>query len=111
MAAAFLNPENIKTHETGEIVIRVVAVVSMAIMAHFLVWLVRFITNWVVIRSAAKKNPVGFVTHQPKFITLTGLFSSAVTFIIYSAALGLMLWWAFGVDPRTFLTTYLATAS
>jgi small conductance mechanosensitive channel len=111
MAAAFLNPDNIKTHETGEIVIRVIVVISMAVVAHFLVWLVRFISEWIALKSAAKKTPVGFVTQQPKFITLTGLFSSALTFIIYSVALGLMLWWAFGVNPKTFLTTYLATAS
>jgi small conductance mechanosensitive channel len=111
MAAAFLNPENMQTHETGEIVIRVIVVISMAVAAHFLVWLVRFISEWIALKSAAKKTPVGFVTQQPKFITLTGLFSSALSFIIYSIALGLMLWWAFGVNPKTFLTTYLATAS
>ncbi|MEY2466742.1 MAG: moderate conductance mechanosensitive channel, partial [Verrucomicrobiota bacterium] len=111
MAAAFLNPDNIQTHETSEIVIRVIVVISMAVVAHFLVWLVRFISEWIALKSAAKKTPVGFVTQQPKFITLTGLLSSALTFIIYSVALGLMLWWAFGVNPKTFLTTYLATAS
>jgi small-conductance mechanosensitive channel len=103
--------KHLEPHESGQILIRVLVVASMAVIAHFLVWLVRFVTDWLVTKSAAKKSPVGFVTHQPKFITLTGLVSSAMTFVIYSAALGLMLWWAFGLNPKTFLTTYLATAS
>src|SRR5690606_31536312 len=52
----------------------------------------------------------GFVTQKPKFITLTGLVASALTFIIYSVALGFILH-VFGVNSQKFLTTYLATAS
>jgi len=111
MGAAFLNPENIKAHESSQMLIRVVVVISMAVIAHFLVWLVRYVSDWLVLKSAAKKTPVGFVTQQPKFVTLTGLVASGLTFVIYAVALVLMFWWAFGVNPKGFLTTYLATAS
>jgi small conductance mechanosensitive channel len=71
-----------------------------------LVLVVRFISNWLVRKSAASKTPVGFVTQQPKFITLTGLVSSALAFVIYFFAFGFILR-EFNVN----LTAYLATAS
>jgi small-conductance mechanosensitive channel len=53
---------------------------------------------------------MGFVTQQPKFITLSGLIVSALTFILYSVALGFILH-VIGMDPKQFVATYLATAS
>ena len=82
----------------------------MAIVAHFLVRLLQFIGDWLIRKSAAKKSPVGFVTHQPKFVTLTGLITSALTLVIYSIGLGFILS-VLNVPIKTFLATYLATAS
>ena len=57
-------------------------------------------------RGRAQRNPLGFVTHRPKFITLTRLIANVATFATYFLAVGLMLE-EFGVN----LTAYLASAS
>lgn len=101
---------SVAVDRSSHLVVRLVTILFLAVLAHFLVWLVRLISDWLVTKSAARTIPVGFVTQQPKFITLTGLIASAVTFIIYSVALGFIVN-LFGVDSRKFLTTYLATAS
>jgi small-conductance mechanosensitive channel len=101
---------NVGAHTSGRIMIQLITIVSLTVTAHFLVWLVRFISDWLVRKSAAKKSPVGFVTQQPKFVTLTGLVASGLTFLIYSVALGFILS-VFGVESKKFITTYLATAS
>jgi moderate conductance mechanosensitive channel len=90
--------------------IQIAVIVCLAILAHFLVRLLQFIGDWLIRKSAAKKSPVGFVTHQPKFITLTGLITSALTLVIYSVALGFILK-VLGMNTQQFIATYLATAS
>ena len=95
---------------SGQFLVRVLLIVALTLLAHGLVRLVHFLSNWVVRKSAAKRSPVGYVMHPPKFITLTHLVASALTFLIYSVALGFILW-VFGLDPKKFLATYLATAS
>jgi small conductance mechanosensitive channel len=91
--------------------VRLLLVICLTVATHFLVWIVRYGSNMIVAKSSAEKMPIGFVTQKPKFVTLTGLISSGLTFIIYSIALGFVLKIAFGVEPKQFLTTYLATAS
>jgi len=86
------------------------AILCLAILAHFLVRFMQFVSDWLIRKSAAKKSPVGFVTHQPKFVTLTGLITSALTLVIYSVALGFILS-VLGMDTKQFIATYLATAS
>ncbi|HET7625930.1 MAG TPA: mechanosensitive ion channel domain-containing protein [Verrucomicrobiae bacterium] len=98
-----------QTHSTG-ILFRVILIIALTLAAHFLVYAVRFLADWLAKKSAAKKTPVGFVTQQPKFATLISLFSSAITFFIYFVALGFVLS-VFGFQAKQFLTTYLATAS
>jgi moderate conductance mechanosensitive channel len=93
--------------ESGRILSRIIAVAVLTLVAHLLVWVVRFVSDWIVRKSAAKKSPIGFVTRQPKFITFTGLVSSALTFTIYFLALGYILVNVFHLN----LTAYLATAS
>jgi moderate conductance mechanosensitive channel len=110
MRTNLLNLDDLPGNETSQYLLRILIIVSLTVIAHLLVWLVRYISEWMVTRSAAKRMPVGFVTQQPKFITLTRLLSSALTFIIYSIALGFILH-VFGVNSKKFLTTYLATAS
>ena len=95
--------------QSGNVVTRIVVIVGLTLLAHFLVRLVHLLSDWLVRNSAAKRSPVGFVMHPPKFITLTRLVASALTFLIYSVALGFVLW-VFGLDPKKFLATYLATA-
>jgi len=92
------------------VAIQIAVIVCLAILAHFLVRLLQFISDWLVRKSAAKKSPVGFVTHTPKFVTLTGLITSALTLVIYSVGLGFILN-VLGMNTQLFLTTYLATAS
>lgn len=90
--------------------IQIAVIVCLAILAHFLVRLLQFIGDWLIRKSAAKKSPVGFVTHQPKFVTLTGLITSALTLVIYSIAVGFVLS-VLGMNTKQFVATYLATAS
>ena len=96
--------------DASYVAIKIAVIVCLAIVAHFLVRLLRFIGDWLIRKSAAKKSPVGFVTHQPKFVTLTGLITSALTLVIYSIGLcGILN--VLGMDTKTFIATYLATAS
>jgi len=90
--------------------IQIAVIICLAILAHFLVRLMQFIGDWLIRKSAAKKSPVGFVTHQPKFVTLTGLITSALTLVIYSIAVGFILN-VLGMNTQQFIATYLATAS
>jgi small-conductance mechanosensitive channel len=85
--------------------IAIIAII--ALLVHVAVKIVRYISEWFINKSHAKKNPFGFVTQQPKFITLTRLIVSGVTFVIYFLAVGFILVEGFHFD----LTTYLASAS
>jgi moderate conductance mechanosensitive channel len=87
--------------------IHILIVVCLAFVVHLLVKIVRHISEWGINKSHAEKNPFGFVTQQPKFITLTRLIVSAITFMIYFLAIGFVLVQGFHVN----LTTYLASAS
>jgi moderate conductance mechanosensitive channel len=100
----------VNAQNASSVAIKIAEIVCMAIVAHFLVRLLQFIGNWMIRKSAAKKSPVGFVTHQPKFVTLTGLITSALTLVLYSIGLGFILN-VLGMNTRQFMATYLATAS
>jgi len=98
--------ERIPVYDSGNLWMRIVMIVALAVIAHFLVRLVQFISDWLIRKSAAKRNPMGFVTQQPKFVTLTYLISSALTFVVYFFAIGFIL-----NEFKVNLTAYLATAS
>lgn len=98
-------------HEASYVILRIAVIVCIAVLAHFLIRLIQSLIDWLIRRSAAKKSPVGFVTQQPKFITLTGLISGALTLALYSVALGFILYYGLDVNPQKFLATYMATAS
>jgi small conductance mechanosensitive channel len=100
-----LNP-----HSASYIGIQIAVIACLAVIAHFLVRLLRFVSDWLIRKSAVKKSPVGFVTQQPKFVTLTGLITSALTLVIYSIGLGFILN-VLGMNTQQFIATYLATAS
>lgn len=100
----------VSAQDASYIAIQIAVIVCFAILAHFLVRLLQFIGDWLIRKSAAKKSPVGFVTSQPKFVTLTGLITSALTLVIYSIGLGFILK-VLGMNTQQFIATYLATAS
>ncbi len=85
----------------------IVVIVAVALLVHLVVKIVRQVSEWFILKSDAKKNPFGFVTQQPKFITLTRLIVSGVIFVLYFLAIGFILVEEFHFD----LTTYLASAS
>jgi small conductance mechanosensitive channel len=88
-------------------VMHIAVIVAMALFVHTVVKIIRHLSEWFIVESHAKKNPFTFVTQQPKFVTLTRLIVSAVTFVIYFLAIGFILVEGFHFD----LTTYLASAS
>jgi small conductance mechanosensitive channel len=85
---------------------RLLLIVALAVLVHVTVKVIRHISEWLINKSQAQKNPLGFMTQQPKFITLTRLIASGVTFAVYFIAIGFILQ-EFGVS----LTAYLASAS
>jgi len=85
---------------------RLLLIIGLAISAHILVRITRYISEWLIYKSHEQKNPLGFMTQKPKFITVTRLVVSSVTFCIYFIAMGCFLQ-EFGVN----LTAYLASAS
>ncbi|MEO6876226.1 MAG: mechanosensitive ion channel domain-containing protein [Opitutaceae bacterium] len=85
---------------------RIFLILVLALGAHLAAKFLRDLSEWIIIRSHAKRNPFGFMTEKPKFITVTRLMVSAITFMIIFFALGLILQ-EFGVN----LTAYLASAS
>jgi small-conductance mechanosensitive channel len=105
-----VKPAEHEANRASDIVLKIAIVVCLALIAHFIVKLFQFISDWLIRKSAAKKSPVGFVTRQPKFITLTGLITSAVTLMLYAIALGFILHYL-GMNPGQLMATYLTTAS
>jgi small conductance mechanosensitive channel len=85
---------------------RLILIVMLALVVHIAVKFVRHITELAVQRSHAQKSSLGFVTQQPKFVTLVRLIGNCVTFLTYFFAFGFFLE-EFGVN----LTAYLASAS
>jgi len=87
--------------------IHILFIIALALLVHLVVRIIRQISEWGINKSHAKKNPLAFVTQQPKFITLTRLIVSGLTFIIYFIAIGFVLVHGFRLN----LNTYLASAS
>ena len=85
---------------------RILIIVLMAVLAHLTVRLIRYFSEWLLVRSHGQKGTLGVVTHKPKFDTVTRLTVSGIAFIVYFMAIGLILQ-EFGVN----LTAYLASAS
>ena len=86
---------------------RLLLIVGMAILSVLVVHVIRRISEWIIYKGHQKKNPLGLMTQQPKFITVSRLIVSGVIFIIYFFAGGLVLQELFAVK----LTAYLASAS
>ena len=86
---------------------RLLLIIGLAIGVHLAVKLIRHISEWFIYKSHEKQNPLGFMTQQPKFITVTRLIVSGITFAVYFVAMGLILQELFQVN----LTAYMASAS
>src|SRR5665213_2459745 len=89
----------------------IVVIIGLAFLVHLLVKVIRHLSEWLINKSHEKKNPFVFVTQQPKFITLTRLIVSALTFVVYALAIFFVL---LVIDPtatgNTF-KTYLTSAA
>ncbi len=96
-------------HNTPPI-LHVALIGALALVVHFVVKIVHWTSEWVINKRHVKQNPFGFVTETPKFITLTHLIVSAVTFAIYFVAVGLVMIAVFHLSD-TFLKTYLSSAA
>jgi len=83
---------------------RLLLIVLVAVLVHVLVRIIRYFSEWFIRKGQAEKNPLGFVTQQPKFVTLTRLIASGVTFVLYFFALGLVLE-EFGVKLGSYLAS------
>jgi moderate conductance mechanosensitive channel len=86
--------------------VRILVVVLVSVLVHFIIGGVRRVSEWLVVEGNERKGALGAVTQKPKFVTVTRLAVSTVTFVVYFVALGLILE-EFGVN----LTAYLASAS
>ena len=86
---------------------RVLFIIGITILLLLVVKAVKTFSNWIIYKSHEKKNPFGMMTQQPKFITVTWLVVSAITFVIYFLAVGMILQEVFEVN----LKAYLASAS
>jgi len=88
--------------------IRIIVILLLAVLSHFIVKGIRRLSQWLL--TAKIKTDVStkeILTHQyPKFATITTILVSAITFIIYFFAIGLIL-----KELKIPLTTYLASAS
>jgi moderate conductance mechanosensitive channel len=90
-------------------IVHIGVIVALAIIVHLVVRLIRYISETVITKSHEKKNPLGFVTQQPKFITLTRLIVSFAVFIVYAAAIYIIIALEYPND-NTF-KTYLTSAA
>ncbi|HUB86321.1 MAG TPA: mechanosensitive ion channel domain-containing protein [Verrucomicrobiae bacterium] len=89
----------------------VAVIIVLAFFAHVIVKSIRYFSEWLIVKSHEKKHPFEFVTQQPKFITLTRLIVSAVTFAIYAAAILLVLLVIFRTRTEKVYQTYLTGAA
>jgi moderate conductance mechanosensitive channel len=86
---------------------RLLLIVGLAVVSLLTVKIIRHISEWLIYKSQEQKNPLSLMSQQPKFITVTRLIVSGVSFGIYFFALGLVLQELFEIN----LTAYLASAS
>lgn len=84
-------------------------IVGLALAVHLIVRLIRYISEVSIAKSHEKKNPLGFVTQQPKFVTLSRLIVSFVVFVTYAAAIYTIIALEYPND-NTF-KTYLTSAA
>jgi moderate conductance mechanosensitive channel len=89
--------------------VHIAIIVGLAIAVHVAVRFIRYFSEVIINKSHEKRNPLGFVTQQPKFITLARLIVSTVTFAVYAVAVYVILKVEFPNDST--LRTYLGSAA
>lgn len=89
--------------------VHIAIIVGLAIFVHVAVRFIRHFSELIIKKSHEKQNPLGFVTQQPKFITLARLIVSTVTFAVYAVAVYIILKFEFPNDNT--LRTYLGSAA
>ncbi|HEU6449075.1 MAG TPA: mechanosensitive ion channel domain-containing protein [Verrucomicrobiae bacterium] len=90
---------------------RIGVIVIVALMAHIVVKTIRYASEWSIQKSHEQKRPFEFVTRQPKFITVTRLVVSTVTFLIYALAILFVLMASFQNATENIVRTYLTSAA
>jgi len=85
---------------------RVALIVLLAVLTHVAVKITRRVSERLIERSHAAKNPLDVAMQRPKVITLLQLITNAAIFTIYFLGIGLLLQ-EIGVN----LKGYLASAS
>ncbi len=88
--------------------VRILFIFVIAIVGHLIVKELKQLTQWMLAPKSRKdvSTKESFARRYPKLATLVTVFISAVIFILYFAALGLIL-----KEFNVSLTTYLASAS
>lgn len=88
--------------------VRIIVVIVLAIFAQLVVWGLKQFSRWLLTpKSKGYAVPAeAFTRRYPKITTLTTIFVSAATFVIYFLAIGLIL-----REFKVSLTAYLASAS
>lgn len=85
---------------------RILLVLLAAVLAHVLIWIIGYTSEWLVETSHKSKRRLWSVAKKPKFVTLIRLAANTATSAVYFVAIGLILEEA-GVN----LAAYLASAS
>jgi moderate conductance mechanosensitive channel len=86
---------------------RVLAIALLALLAHLVVRVIRAASETIITGAASPADSRDvFILRRPKAATVASLVASAATFVIYFAAVGLLLWQV-GLP----LTGYFATAT
>jgi small conductance mechanosensitive channel len=86
--------------------VRILLIFAMAVLAHLTVKAIRYLSEWLFIRSRGQRGHFGLAVQRPKVVTLARLVVSGIIFLVYFAALGLIL-----QELGFSLTAYLASAS
>jgi len=84
-------------------------IIGFALAVHTIVRFIRYISEISIAKSHEKKNPLGFVTQQPKFVTLSRLIVSFIVFFTYAVAIYIIIALEYPND-NTF-KTYLTSAA
>jgi small conductance mechanosensitive channel len=92
-------------HESSSVT-RILIILGLAIAVHVIAKLVRYLSEWAIVRGHSQRGKFGLMVQKPKFVTVLQLMVSGFIFLIYFIALGLILQ-EFGFS----LTAYLASAS
>jgi small conductance mechanosensitive channel len=92
-------------------VIHIIIIIVLAIVVHLVATFIRNFSELLINKSHEKKYPFDFVTHQPKFVTLTRLIVSTLTFVIYALAIYIILVFEYPSVTSGAFKTYLTSAA